>query len=222
MWIWNDIWKRKKEKRIFIICATYGVATITKGIRFDWILGKGTTVPAPTATAITIGYNFEGVLTPNPYGYCLNREREKWFLNFAATAAETTNDNDNEILGGIPPNTYNFDFERERDRNGTTVPLPTAVAIVIVLFVIVYEFGMVFYIIIDYYERAGVSTPDATSDSTITGAIAPNATNFDAVFAPLCAAAVDATIGVVMRFFLFPHQKTAIVATKHIFMVISV
>ena len=68
------------------------------------------------------------------------------------------------------------------------------------------------------YEKAGVSTTDATSATTVTDAIAPNATNFYTFFASLCAAA----IGVVMGFCMFHHQKAAIIATQHIFIVIIV
>ena len=60
---------------------------------------------------------------------------------------------------------------------------------------------------------AGITIPaTATRDLIGFGTAVP----FDTLFAPLCAA----TIGVVMRFFMFPHQKTTTVATIHIFMII--
>ena len=45
--------------------------------------------------------------------------KERKGLNYAGTAAETTNGIDD----GIPPNTYHFGVERERYKNETAVPI---------------------------------------------------------------------------------------------------
>ena len=68
-----------------------------------------------------------------------------------------------------------------------------------ILLGVVCEFGMVFDIIGDGFGKISVSTPAAASATTITCAIASSSRNFDALFAPLCAAVQEA-IGVVMRF----------------------
>ena len=125
------------------IKATYCVAT-TEGNKFNWILGKGTTVPiavpvpVPPVVPIWNEFDLKGVSTPKPNGYCLKGERE---LNFVAvvTAQQQQAVGYNGLKFGY---VICFEWKGERESVGwgtALVPIPAqqqqAPVIIIVKFV---------------------------------------------------------------------------------------
>ena len=88
-------------------------------------------VPTPAAKAITIEYDFEGIVTPNPYGYILFKKRKRkriynfyWCYrppNWKVTLQVSNNSNVGNS-GATAPISGDFDFIYGFEKRGALLP----------------------------------------------------------------------------------------------------